>query len=234
MLLETRCLRSASLTILSKTLATEDVRLIGLLNEMADPGCPLAMKRRRKRFIAMKKQRVRFLDEEILWWRSQKVQLKREIELLELEKEKLEENLNSTLGSHFTTISSNSMRDAQTTVSSDRKLNDVGAAAPLEEDEPNPPPIAATPQETSPSSDDCPEWLKKRIKCLKEICLENVLEHSELHEKVIKLTREIAELKEMNRKLQVCFPVVYLQSIAVYCPRLSLDNLHGFMLFHEN
>jgi len=41
----------------------------------------------------MKKQRVRFLDEEILWWRSQKVQLKREIELLELEKEKLEENL---------------------------------------------------------------------------------------------------------------------------------------------
>ncbi|XP_065566285.1 uncharacterized protein LOC136031028 [Artemia franciscana] len=94
------------------------------------------------------------------------------------------------------------MRDTKTTVSSDRKLNDVGAAAPLEEDEPNPPPIAATPQETSPSSDDCPEWLKKRIKCLKEICLENVLEHSELHEKVIKLTREIAELKEMNRKLQ--------------------------------
>ena len=41
------------------------------------------------------------------------------------------------------------MRDAQTTVSSDRKLNDVGVAAPLEEDEPNPPPIAATPQETS-------------------------------------------------------------------------------------
>ncbi|KAK2712737.1 hypothetical protein QYM36_011434 [Artemia franciscana] len=56
----------------------------------------------------------------------------------------------STLGGHFTAISSSpsSTPDTETTVSSDREFDDISAAAPPEDDEPVPPPIATRPEKT--------------------------------------------------------------------------------------